>query len=269
LKIKQTFASSAVSEMNLPVFPSRGLSSAFWRAAMVLLVSALGARAQVNRTFEPRYRDAYLVARTNWLAAPTNLLRSWEFSRASFDVAEFATNDTERAALARTGIEAAETALRIDDTCAPAHYYLAMNYGQLARTQTLGALRLVSQMEKQFKTVAKLDPGFDYAGADRNLGILYREAPGWPASIGSRAKARTHLEKSVKLRPDYPGNQLELLHSYLDWKEHRKARSLLEGVEKCLGSGKERFAGDAWEWSWDEWNRAWTALQARLAELAK
>ncbi len=79
---------------------------------------------------------------------------------------------------------------RANPNSAPAHYYLAMNLGQLARTEFLGALKLVREMEREFKTAAELDAQFDFAGPERSLGLLYRDAPGWPVSIGSKRKAR-------------------------------------------------------------------------------
>jgi hypothetical protein len=211
----------------------------------------------------------YRSAKTNWAAAPADQLKAWVFARATFDLAEFATSSDRRAELAREGIEAARAALVIDGDCAPAHYYLAMNLGQLARTQTLGALRLVREMEHHFEIVGRLDPKFDYSGADRNLGILYREAPGWPASIGNRAKAETHLVRAVKGSPEYPGNQLELLQARINWKEFETARELAPNIEQCLQAGRKLFVGESWEWSWDDWNRLWKQLQQQLQKAGR
>lgn len=239
-----------------------------WRKLPGLLTVALlisySAFAEGHSSYVLRYSATYQTARTNWLANTTDTSLAWQFSRSTFDLAEFATNDTRRAELAREGIDAAKAAIKLDEKCAPAHYYLAMNLGQRARTELLGALRLVSEMEKQFKLVAKLDPQFDYAGAERNLGILYREAPGWPASIGSRSKARAHLKKASEICPSYPANQLELFQAYLDWKDFASARKLLSSVEKCLTDARKVFVGDAWDLSWMEWENQWESLKHRL-----
>ena len=69
-----------------------------------------------------------------------------------------------------------------------------MNLGQLARTEYLGALTLVKQMEQEFKAAGGLDPQFDHAGPKRNLGLLYRDAPGWPVSIGNPSKSLVAFE---------------------------------------------------------------------------
>ena len=98
--------------------------------------------------------------------------------------------DSERADIAQQGIAAAWQALARESNSAPAHYYLGMNLAQLAQTKMLGALKIVDRMEREFTTTRELDEHFDYAGADRNLGLLYRDAPSI-GSIGNRSKARS------------------------------------------------------------------------------
>ncbi len=235
-------------------------------ATLFPLLSANPAIAQTNAKFEPRYHSIYLSAKINWSQQNSELTNAWALARATFDLAEFATNNTQRAQLAVEGIDAARSALRLNEKCAAAHYYLAMNLGQLARTQLLGALKLVSEMEKHFAIAATLDPLFDHAGPDRNLGILYREAPGWPASIGSRSKARLHLKKATEQAPDYPANSLELLQAYLDWKETRAAEKVVQQIEKSLPAARLEFAGEAWEWAWDDWLRLWETLRSKAGK---
>lgn len=236
---------------------------------MALLAAGVcfSATAQPNTKFLPRTESLYQSARTNWLASPTNVARAWEFARATFDLAEFATNDTQRAQLAVEGIDATRKAIALEPGSAAAHYYLAMNLGQMARTQLLGALRLVTEMEKHFKIAAGLDAAFDYAGPDRNLGILYREAPGWPASIGSKTKSRHHLRRAVELSPKYPGNQLELLIAHLDWKESKESKTTAENIARLLPEARKTFTGIPWEWSWDDWERMWQTSSNRLSKV--
>jgi hypothetical protein len=124
-----------------------------------------------------RVERLYANARQNLASAQTNVTFAWQFARAAFERAEFATNNIERASLAEQGIAACRRALAQQPDSAAVHYYLAMNLGQLARTKALGALRLVDEMESEFHTARKLDPQMDHAGPDRNLGYLYFEAP--------------------------------------------------------------------------------------------
>ena len=59
--------------------------------------------------------------------------------------------------LAQQGIAACRQLIARTPKSAPAHYYLAMNLGQLARTELLGAFKLVREMEREFKTAVGLD----------------------------------------------------------------------------------------------------------------
>ena len=167
---------------------------------------------------------------------PTN---AWQFARAAFDYAEFSTNDTQRAALANQGIAASHTLVVGEPELAAGHYYLAMNLGQLARTEYLGALTLVKEMEPEFKAAGELDPQFDHAGPKRNLGLLYRDAPGWPVSIGNPSKAQSLLKQAVKLAPDFPENYLHLIESYLKWNEPDDAQENFARPRRHLAGGAD------------------------------
>lgn len=157
-----------------------------------------------------------------------------QFAQACFDRAEFAANSSERSNLAERGIEAAKEVIRRNSNSAPGHFYLALNLGQLARTRTFSALGLVSDMERHFLTAISIDPRFQHAAPERSLGMLYAEAPGWPTSIGSRSKARTHLQRAVELDPEYPENLLTWLETELKWGDRKKVQSRLPELDRLL-----------------------------------
>ena len=128
-----------------------------------------------------------------------------------------------------------------------------MNLAQMARTKGLGALKLVLQMREEFGIARALDSSIDFAGPDRNLGMLYRDTP--PVlSIGDRARARQHLERAVALAPDYPDNRLILAESYLKWGDRRNARCQLEAFAATRAAAQTTLAGPAWAARWAEWN---------------
>lgn len=213
-------------------------------------------------------RDAeknYRLALARYHSEPTNVEAVWQFGRASFDRAEYAADSDERAALAEAAIDACDRALTRNDKSAPLHYYLAMNQGQLARTKSLGALRLVRLMETQFQRAADLNPEFDYAGPDRNLGTLYLSAPGWPTSIGSRSKAKQHFLKAVQLAPDYPENWLDLLEYYIKSADDDAAQGEAEKIFALLPKAREKFAGEEWAPNWVDWNTRWHELESKVS----
>ncbi len=216
-------------------------------------------------TAPPRPQRLYDEAKARWQKETTNAQAAWEFGRACYDWAEHATNDTQRAALGHEGIAACQAAIALAPSNAPAHYYLGLNYGQLARTKLLGAIKLVDQMEVVWARTIALDPAFDYAGGHRALGILYRDAPGWPTSLGSKQKARLHLQKAVELAPDYPGNKLSLLESLAQWGEKKTVQDQAAVTETYLKAARARLTGDPWASDWRDWNRQWDRIKARCA----
>ncbi len=211
-----------------------------------------------------RARQEYAEAAARLAATPTNSVAAWAFARACFDLAEFATNGTQRAEIAEQGIAASRRLLAREPDSVAGNYYLAMNLGQLARTKLLGALKLVGEMETLFLRVAELDPGFDEAGPHRSLGLLYRDAPGWPTSIGSRKNARFHLERAVELRPDHPENRLVLVESLLKWGLEKEAREAATDSAEALRRARARLVGEEWMAEWRDWDRRWLALLAAL-----
>lgn len=217
--------------------------------------------------FAAHSQERYVAAQQRLRAEPTNAMAAWEFGRASFDRAEYVTNDTERALLAVEGIASCRRVLAADPQSAPAHYYLSMNLGQLARTKTLGALRIVDEMEREFKAARGLDERFDFAGPDRFLGQLYLQAPA-TISVGNRTKARKHLERAVALCPDYPENRLNLAEAYLGWGDKNWRRELA-ALEKLWPQAHTNFTGPVWDAFWADWQQRRDKLRRLAGDTVK
>src|SRR6185503_2697850 len=252
-----------------PSSPSRRLCLGSWFCVWVLSVGlgASGIRAadDVARvtSIPARPKRVYDEAKERYRKETNGVEAAWVFGRAAFDLAELATNDTQRAALAQEGIDACRHGIGLDPKSAPAHYYLGLNLGQLATTKLLGALKLVDQMEDVWKKTIQLDPKFDYAGGHRTIGILYRDAPGWPTSLGSRSKARQHLQKAVELCPEYPGNRLSLFEAYAKWGEKKAVQSQATATEEFLKTARQQFTGEAWALDWRDWDKRWEKIKAK------
>lgn len=191
---------------------------------------------------------------------------AWQFGRSGFEWAEFATNDDDRATIASEAIAACRRAVEISPTNGDAHYYLAMNLGQLARTKSLGALKLVKEMESCFKRAIELKSTVDHHGAHRSLGVLYFEAPGWPASIGSKKHAREHLGKAAGLEPEFPENRLCYLEALADWKDVKLLEKEIPGVAAVLVAARRQLIGADWALSWLDWDARWKKILSRAAE---
>jgi hypothetical protein len=243
------------------------LTTCGWVCCEIIFAAGLFA-ADVN-SFAARAERSFIDAQQIARKEPMNVAGLLQLARAAFDWAEFPHKDDPRAGIANTGIEAARRAITKSPTNAAAHYWLAMDLGQLARTKSLGALRLVREMEEELLRARVLDAHVDLAGPDRSLGLLYRDAPGWPTSIGSRKKAREHLEHAVALHPEFPDNQLALLESFEKWGDKTNFQARLGITERTMTDARQRFTGSQWEQSWADWNSRLTAMKSKTVEAAK
>jgi tetratricopeptide (TPR) repeat protein len=228
-------------------------------------LNAQTSRSSARTAWVSHTQTNFVVAQKRFESEPTNNAAAWEFARAGFDRAEFSTNDSERAAIAVQGIDACRKLLARDSNSAPGHYYLGMNLGQLARTKLFGALKIVNEMEREFKAARSLDQHLHYAGPDRNLGLLYFEAP-TIGSVGSKIKAREHLQKAAVLAPDYPENPINLAEAYLKWQEKKALRSELQAIDKLWPAAKTNFAGADWAAAWPDWERRRNRLREKATE---
>jgi len=229
---------------------------------------ALAGPPATETQFAAYATKSFQEAGERYQKAPGEAGAAWQFGRACFDLAEFATNNTDRASLADQGIAACRRAIARESNSAPAHYYLGMNLGQLARTKGLAALKLVDQMEREFIRAHDLDERFDCAGPDRNLGLLYLDAP-TIGSIGSRTRAREHLKRAVELAPQYPENRLSLIEAYLKWGERTGANRELQALEEAWPAARTNFVGEAWVASWADWEPRLKKLKKKLEEPSK
>jgi len=232
-------------------------------AALVQSSFAQNQAATPAEAFSNRVYRLYIESKQNWQGNGTNAEAAWQFARACFDWADYATTDAKRAAIADEGIAASRQAIVLEPKSAQAHLYLGMNLGQLARTKLLSALGNLDEMEAAWKKSIELDAKYDHAGAHRSLGLLYLDAPGWPASIGSKKKAREQLEKAVELHPEYPGNRLCLLDALLKWGETKTVLDQINPVEAVLKSARTNLTGEAWARDWQEWDERWQKIKSK------
>ena len=241
-------------------------SRAFLWLCLAGLCAALTASASSDPEPTPSQiaaDKAYYAAKVRYQTNVNNNALALTFASACFDRADLSSKDSIRASVAREGIDVCRKWVQRAPNQAAAHYYLGMNLAQLARTKTLGALPIVKEMEKEWLATLALDPHCDYAGADRNLGLLYRDTPGFPISIGSSDKAEQHLLRAVKLNPEYPENHLNLIETDL---KHSPAAAAAEyeKLRAILPAARKQFSGPAWLSAWEDWDPRLQKIQARL-----
>ena len=239
-----------------------------WLGIFAALNQGLADSPTAETGFAAYAKRSFQEAQVRYRKTPGEAAAGWQFGRACFDLAEFATNSPQRASLAELGIAACRLAVAHASNSAPAHYYLGLNLGQLARTKSLAALKLVDQMQVEFTRARDLDEHLNYAGPDRCLGLLYRDAPAI-ASVGNRTSARKCLNRAVELAPQYPENRLNLIEAYLEWGERPGAHRELQALEAAWPGARTNFVGEAWAASWADWEPRLKKLKKKIEEHSK
>ena len=219
--------------------------------------------------FPARAQHDYQSALDEWRLRPASVTAAVAVARAAFLHAEFVTRDDPRAEIARRGIDAARDVIARDPNNAAARYWLAMDLGQLARTKSLGALPLVKEIARELLHARDLDEHTDYAGPNRSLGLLYRDAPGWPTSIGDKTRARDHLLRAVKTHPEFPENQICLLESYEQWGDRDHFDEQLRTTERVMNEARAKFTGDEWAFNWSDWEKRFASAKAKAAKVGR
>jgi hypothetical protein len=235
--------------------------------SLFVLCCGLSFVASAETTLRQEIEQEYQASRRDWQSNGTNLAVLLRFGEKAFIWADTVQTSSERETISEESVSALRNAVRDHPKSASAHYYLALNMGELARTRTWGALKLVREMEVEFKAAIALDPTLDFSGPDRNLGQLYHFAPGWPASLGDDKLARIHLDAAVKRAPEFPANRLSLIELLLDRRESTEARKQLEAVDKNWDQARKRWSSREWEDDWTEWTEMRDKHRKHLEEL--
>ena len=125
-------------------------------------------------------------------------------------------------AIYKEGVDWGKLAVKADPKSSDAHYWTAANLGSYGQAHgILKSLSAIKPMKAHCEKAIGLNP--KYWRARTLLGMLYREAPGWPISIGDDAKALEHLEKAAKMAPKVPWVLFELGLGYEETGDDAKA----------------------------------------------
>lgn len=196
------------------------------------------------------------TTRQRFSAAATNSVAAWQLGRACFTWGKLLTSHPEQEKIYTEGVTACRRSIALDPKSAPGHYYLGMNIGRVADLKrNLAAFSMVKEVEKSFQRARELDEQFAHAGPDRNLGLLYQNAPGWPLSVGDKKLGRKHLIRAVELAGDYPENRLNLAEAAFDWKDLKLLQSELSAITKLWPVARTNFTGAEWELDWRDWEQ--------------
>jgi tetratricopeptide (TPR) repeat protein len=231
-----------------------------------MALAAAPARGQTvtNGSLAIRAESAFVQAQKEAALHPGDAKACCNLGRATYNYAELVTNSDQRAAIARAGIAACRQLLARDSYSGAGHYYLGMDYGELAAAEapSMAAYKLIHEIEHEFKAADDLDEKLDFGGPPRCLGLLYRDAPGWPISIGNRRKAREYLRRAAEIAPDFPENQMNLVESAILWHEASDAEKAWQTLNAIWPAARTNLTGVAWDQDWADWTQRRAAARS-------
>jgi tetratricopeptide (TPR) repeat protein len=153
----------------------------------------------------------------------------WRMARIEYWIGDHAGNNGDKKRISEQGIYHAKKAVQLVEDRPEGHYWLGINYGAYGEAKgILKSLSLVKPIKEEMNKVLALNPSFDDGGADRVLGRVYYELPGFAG--GSKKKSLEHLLKSREMGPRVGLTRIYLADTYLSLDDIEKAREELEFV---------------------------------------
>lgn len=210
--------------------------------ALLILLPAITVYAQETKTLAQQGDDLYeqrgdLAKAKDALAKYQDALIAkedaygvyWRMARVEYWIGDHTADNGDKKQTFSMGIYHAKKAVAADPDKPEGHYWLGVNYGTYGEAKgVLKSLSLVKPIKAEMNKVLSLDPTFDDGGADRVLGRVYYELPGFFG--GDKKKSLEHLLKSKELGPRVGLTRIYLADTYLAMKDVQKAREELEFV---------------------------------------
>jgi tetratricopeptide (TPR) repeat protein len=158
-----------------------------------------------------------------------NYEAAWRAARLDYTLGDATTDDKEREQAFTDGIEAGETATRVEPSRVEGHFWLGANYGGYAEFKgALYGITYADKLRKEMETVVKLDEGYEGGSAYLALGQLDLELP--QMFGGDPQRAVKTLETGLRFGANNPLLRLELAQAYLATKRKEDARRELNWV---------------------------------------
>ena len=108
-------------------------------------------------------------------------------------------------------------------------WWTAHRGAQATALNPFQAVKIAKEIEQTLLRLREVAPDYDSSAADRVLGIVYQVAPA-VVSIGSKDKAREHLNAALRRHPEHPGNLLSAAKYLLENGDCPKAKDLAQRV---------------------------------------
>ncbi len=153
----------------------------------------------------------------------------WRISRIQYYIGQHSESKKEKKVIFSQGVYYAQKAIDLQPDKPDGHYWHGVNNGKFGEVKgVLKSLALVKPIKAAMNKVLELDRAYEDGGADRVLGRVYKELPGFAG--GSKEKSLEHLLKSKELGPEDALTRYYLADTYLSLKRIDEAREELEYI---------------------------------------
>ena len=150
----------------------------------------------------------------------------WRLARSHYSIAKRAGNEDTKSHHYDRCIETSSRALETKPDSAISYFFRALCRGKQGEMRGIWAsLEIIGPFEKDMKKAMELDPGIQNGGPHRALGKLYLKLPFFLGGNGDQSVY--HLEKAVRMGPDYAENHLGLAQAYYAQNNFTSARKSL------------------------------------------
>ncbi|OGD12997.1 MAG: hypothetical protein A2V76_03725 [Candidatus Aminicenantes bacterium RBG_16_63_14] len=154
---------------------------------------------------------------------------NWRLARVKYWIGDHTADKTAKRQIFLQGVDHAKKAVELGPDKPDGHFWLGVCWGVYGEAKgVLKSLALVKPIKETMRRVLEIDPAYDRGGADRVLGRVYHEVPGFAG--GSEKKSLEHLLKAVEYGPRVGLNLLYLADTYISLGKIEKARETLESI---------------------------------------
>ena len=200
---------------------------------------------------EPRSQQKNLIARADELFAardnPANIQQSvvlmeqlaagepsnyeawWRLARARYYAGDREKDQTKKAKLFQSGVNAAKKAVALDDKRVEGHFWFGANQGEYADLKgALKSLGLVKTIRKEFESALAINPSYENGAIYSALGQIDLNLP--RLFGGNERRGIERLEAGLKAGPDNAELKVTLGEVYQKKGRRDEARRVLESV---------------------------------------
>lgn len=153
---------------------------------------------------------------------------AWRLAQFNYFLGMHTTDELERDAAFREGIEAGKSAVKLQGGKPEGHFWLGANYGGSAEHSTLAGLSSIEDIRREMEAVLKIDERYQGGSAYLALGELYLKAPRFLG--GDYQKAVEYLEKGLRVGSDNALLRLRLAEAYYAVNRKADARKQIDFI---------------------------------------